>query len=257
MLTINAVSKRYGKQEVLNKVSLKIADGECVSLVGESGSGKSTLGRLILGLERPSLGAIYWNDKNIRKMEKKDLFRTIQPVFQDNTGCFNPRVKVIESLIEPMKYLLHIKKEQRDGKARNLLEAVGLPEDIGERFPHELSGGERKRICIARAISIQPKLVLLDEAVTGLDATIMITILDLLKELQKSIGCAYLFITHDLRAALYMSQKIAVMKNGEIVETASKLRSLSDFTHPYSKSLWEAETINKLKSGGKNEETCE
>lgn len=241
---------------MLNKISFKIGNGECVSLVGESGSGKSTLGRLVLGLEKSSSGSIYWDDKNIENMKKRELFRTIQPVFQDNTGCFNPRMKVIESLTEPMKYLLHIKKDLRNSKAKELLEAVGLPKDIGERFPHELSGGQRKRICIARAISIQPKLILLDEAVTGLDVTIMITILDLLKKLQKSMGCTYLFITHDLCAALYMSQKIAVMKNGKIIEMTSKLHSLSDFTHPYSKKLWQAETINKLKSGGKYERTC-
>ena len=237
MLEINNVSKKYGRQVVLRNVSLSVAAGESVSLIGESGSGKSTLTRLILALERPSYGAVLWRGKSVAKLRGRKLYRDIQPVFQDNVSCFNPRRKVIDSLCEPMKNMLELDKTGRENKARCLLDLVGLPAGIENRYPHELSGGQQKRVCIARAISVNPKLVILDEAVTGLDATVMIKILGLLKDLQNEIGCAYLFITHDLRAALYMSKKVAVMKGGQILKTVEDVSSLSDFTHSFSKQL--------------------
>lgn len=216
MLEIKNVSKKYGRQLVLRDVSLTIASGESVSLIGESGSGKSTLSRLILALESPSTGSILWNGRNVAELRGRKLYRDIQPVFQDNTSCFNPRLKIMDSLCEPMKNMLGLEKAGRESRARNLLDMVGLPAGIINRYPHELSGGQQKRVCIARAISVNLKLVILDEAVTGLDATVMIKILTLLKDLQKEIGCAYLFITHDLRAALHISDKIAVMKDGQL-----------------------------------------
>ena len=216
MLEIRNISKKYGRQEVLRNVSMSIAPGECVSLIGESGSGKSTFSRLILALERPSCGCILWKGRNIYELRGKKLYRDIQPVFQDSAGCFNPRRKVMDSLCEPMRNILELGKAEREIKAYSLLEMAGLTRDIAGRYPHELSGGQRRRVCIARAISINPGLVILDEAVAGLDTTVMIKILALLKDLQKEIGCAYLFITHDLHAALHMSQKIAVMKDGRI-----------------------------------------
>ncbi len=237
MLEIRNVRKKYGHQVALDDVSLSIAPGESVSLIGESGSGKSTLSRLILALEKPSGGVILWNGRNVSELRGKKLYRDIQPVFQDNTGCFNPRRRVMDSLDEPMRNLLGIPAAEREKRICSLLERVGLPVDIANRYPHELSGGQRRRVCIARAISIHPELVILDEAVTGLDATVMMKILALLKALQRETGCAYLFITHDLRAALYISEKIAVMKDGRIVETAEHVSSLSAFKHPFSKQL--------------------
>lgn len=237
MLEIRNVTKEYGRQVALDNVSLSIAPGESVSLIGESGSGKSTLSRLVLALERPSDGAILWDGKNVSELRGRQLYRDIQPVFQDSIGCFNPRRKIMDSLCEPMKNLLKLSKAEREGRIYSLLKRVSLPVDIANRYPHELSGGQRRRVCIARAISIQPRLVILDEAVTGLDATVMMKILALLKSLQREIGCAYLFIAHDLRAALYLSKKIAVMKDGRIVETAEHVSSLSVFKHPFSKQL--------------------
>ena len=236
-MEIKNVSKKYGGHTVLKNVSLSIAAGESVSLVGESGSGKSTLSRLMLALEKPSQGKILWNGTDIFELRGKKLYRDIQTVFQDSTGCFNPRIKIIDSLCEPMKNLLKMDKDDMRMKICTLLDRVGLQNDIAERYPHELSGGQRRRICIARAISVNPKLVILDESIAGLDSTVMIKILILLKELQKEFNCAYLFITHDLRAALYMSQKIAVMKDGCIVEKAECVKSLSAFKHPFSKQL--------------------
>ncbi|MGL6200948.1 MAG: ABC transporter ATP-binding protein [Lachnospiraceae bacterium] len=208
MLEVKAVTHQYDKMTVLKDVSLRVADGECVSLVGTSGSGKSTLGRLILALEKPVKGEVNWNGRPVRAVKRKQLYRDIQPVFQDNTSCFNPRRKVIDSLTEPMRYLLGLNRTERERRAGELLEMTGLPADVLERYPHELSGGQQKRICIARAISIRPKFILLDEAVSGLDAVVMVKILDLLKELQKEVGCSYLFITHDIGAAGYMSNTI-------------------------------------------------
>ena len=237
MLEINNVSKKYGCQAVLRNVSLSVAPGESVSLIGESGSGKSTLARLTLALEKPSHGVILWNGKNVAELRARKFYRDIQPVFQDNVSCFNPRRKVIDSLCEPMRNMMELDKAERESKAHGLLDMVGLPADIANRYPYELSGGQQKRVCIARAISVNPKLIILDEAVTGLDATVMVKILVLLKDLQKEIGCAYLFITHDLRAALYISKKVAVMKDGQILETVEGISSLSEFTHSYSKQL--------------------
>lgn len=233
MLSINNVCKQYGGQTALQDVCMEIAPGESISLIGESGSGKSTLARMVLALEKPEKGQIYWQGRRMRSLRKKQLYKDIQPVFQNNTGCFNPRRKVGDSLCEPMKNLLGLSFVERQRKASQLLEMVGLPPSITECYPHELSGGQQKRVCIARALSIRPRLVVLDEAVSGLDATVLIKILALLKDLQKEVGCAYLFITHDIRAALYMSGTIAVMKDGQIVETAKNGSSPASFTHPF------------------------
>lgn len=228
MLKIEGVSKRYGRLTVLENVSLAISPGESVSLIGESGSGKSTLSRLILALEKPTQGLIRWEDKDIFTLPGKRLYRDIQPVFQDNAGCFNPRWRIGDSLCEPMKHLLELDAGSRSKRAHQLLEMVELPDSVMQRYPHELSGGQQKRVCIARALSIDPKLVILDEAVSGLDATVMVKILVLLKELQQEIGCGYLFITHDIRAAQYMSETIVVMKDGRLAKQMNQLKGGND-----------------------------
>lgn len=252
MLTVDAVYKRYGKQTALENVSLVIQPGEIVSLIGKSGSGKSTLSRLILALEKPTKGSIRWNDKDVYSLRGKCLYRNIQPVFQDNAGCFNPRRLIGDSLCDPMKYLLGLDVEMRKKRALELIQMVDLSENILKCYPHELSGGQQKRICIARAISVRPKLLILDEAVSGLDTTVMVKILELLKTLQLEIGCGALFITHDIRAALYMSKTISVMMDGRLVETVKNVHSPSDFTHPFSIELMK-QLQNKTFQGGHNE----
>lgn len=228
MLKIEGVGKRYGRLTVLENVSLAISPGASVSLIGESGSGKSTLSRLILALEKPTQGRIRWENEDIFTLPGKRLYRDIQPVFQDNAGCFNPRWRIGDSLCEPMKHLLTLDAEARSKRAQQLLEMVELPDSVMQRYPHELSGGQQKRVCIARALSIKPKLVILDEAVSGLDATVMVKILVLLKELQREIGCGYLFITHDIRAAMYMSETIAEMKDGRLAKQMNQLKGGND-----------------------------
>ncbi|ADY56113.1 Nickel-transporting ATPase [Syntrophobotulus glycolicus DSM 8271] len=246
MLIVDRVSKSYrgtdvrGRNEsVLKSVSLQVRDGDSVSLVGESGSGKSTLGRLILGLERPDSGRLTWNGQSVfaRQYRKKELYQEIQPVFQDNSGCFNPRWKIRASLLEPMRNYLHPGGREMERQVKYLLELVGLSSSVLDKYPHELSGGQQKRVCIARAISIRPRFVLLDEAVSGLDATVMLKILRLLKNIQKEIGCSYLFITHDVKAAFFMSATLAVMQGGTIVETIENTTGPNDFSHPHSRTL--------------------
>lgn len=237
MLQVEHVSKLYEKVAALEDVSLQIRDGECVSLIGESGSGKSTLTRLILALDKPTKGSVFWRGNDVWRIPRRSLYGDIQPVFQSNADCFNPRRKIRESLMEPMRNLLRLSAPERERRSLELLSLVGLESSIAERYPHELSGGQRKRICIARALSVRPKLIVLDEAVSGLDITVMLRILSLLKELQNEIGCAYLFITHDIRAAVFMSKTIAVMKDGKIIEVAKKGSAGFSFTHPFSTGL--------------------
>ncbi len=246
MLKIEEVSKSYRhtgflrkKESVLKSVSLHVGDGESVSLIGESGSGKSTLGRLIMGLEKPDSGCIIWNGKTVPTgfSDQGKLYREIQPVFQDHMGCFNPRFRIRTSLTEPMRNYLHLQDGDMERKTRSLLELVELPSSVLEKYPHELSGGEQKRVCIARAISIKPQFILLDEAVAGLDATVMLKILRLLKRIRKEVGCSYLFITHDVKAAFFMSATLAVMQNGTIVEIVENAAGPDDFVHPCSRVL--------------------
>lgn len=246
MLTVDNVCKSYKNSRlskraivVLNHVSLTVPDGRCAALIGESGSGKSTLVRLILGLERPDSGKILWNGRDVtaRGIDRRPLYREIQPVFQDSAGSLNPRWKIRDSLCEPLDNYLSLNSQVRRERVSELLDMVELPGSVLEKYPHELSGGQQKRVCIARAVAIRPKLILLDEATAGIDATVKRRILILLKKLQKELGCSYLFITHDLKAAFYIACEIAVMKGGEIVETITDAWPCTDFTHPYAVGL--------------------
>jgi len=249
LLTIEQVCKSYKRSRlskkatvVLDHVSLTVPDGRCVSLIGESGSGKSTLIRLILGLERPDSGKIRWNGLDVagRTVNRRSLYQEIQPVFQDSAGCLNPRWKIHDSLCEPLDNYLSLNPPAMREIVSELLDMVELPESVLEKYPHELSGGQQKRVCIARAIAVRPRLILLDEATAGIDATVTRKILILLKKLQKELECSYLFITHDLKAAFYMTREIAVMREGKIVENITNAKSCLDFTHPYAVRLIES-----------------
>lgn len=227
MLTLNEICKTYPSKEapdgrlmVLNKVSLNIEEGKNLAIIGESGSGKSTLGRIILALEKPDCGTVLWNGKTVtgKSAKKLELYRYIQPVFQNSTDCFNPRLRIRDSVTEPMRNFFNLTAAKLDIRAKELMEMVELSTSILEKYPHELSGGQQKRVCIARAVSINPKLLVLDEALTGLDATVKLKILKLLRRLHIELDCAYLFITHDLRAAHYIADTIAVINKGVILE---------------------------------------
>ena len=228
------------KVPAVKNLSLHIGKGECYGLLGESGSGKSTLSRLILGLEKPDAGEVIFLGRNLvlmKEKERKKIRKEMQIVFQDSHSSLNPRMKIYDSIAEPIKSFEKISYAEEIEKVAFLLNRVGLSEKDGQKYPHQFSGGQQKRICIARAMATSPKLIILDEAVSGLDAIIQKKILDLLIELRKEMQSSYLFITHDLEVALYMSQKISVMKDGEIVETVEEIKSLEDFKHPYSRLL--------------------
>ena len=201
---INKSYRKYGKiekQQVLKDVNFTIKEGECVGLVGESGSGKSTLSRLILGLEKPDSGRILIEDLNVKKWIKENQGK-MSVVFQDYTSSANPNFTVKEIILEPLKVLG--KKENLDKITEDLLDKVGLTIDLLDRYPHELSGGQLQRVCIARSISTKPKFIVLDEAISSLDVSIQAQILELLKDLKDELNITYLFIAHDLQVVTYL-----------------------------------------------------
>lgn len=220
-------------KNVLRGVNLKIEEGHCLGLIGESGSGKSTLGKIILGLEKPSRGTIKFADN--MKSNKKE----ISVVFQDYTSSVNPRFKVRDTIAEALMETTSCKKTM-EKEIISLLDEVGLSEDFINRYPHELSGGQLQRVCIARAIATKPKFILLDEAVSSLDVSVQLQILDLLKKLKETHKLSYLFITHDLMTVTYLCDKVIFFKDGKIVEEVDNIKDIGKIKDPYSKSLFNA-----------------
>ncbi len=210
--------------KALNNVSLSIKKGETLAIVGESGSGKSTLARCLLQLLSLDEGELFFKGKNLitlKDQDKKDLKRQIQMVFQDPYASLNPRMKISEILEEGL--LIHGlgDKKTRDKKIRDMIKKVGLSVSDLSKYPHQFSGGQRQRIGIARALIVDPELVICDEPVSALDVSIQAQILLLLKDLQKELGLSYLFISHDLRGVRHMADHIVVMHQGKIVEQGS------------------------------------
>lgn len=210
--------------KALNNVSVSIKKGETLAIVGESGSGKSTLARCLLQLLSLDQGELFFRGKNLNSLDVKDkkyLKRHIQMVFQDPYASLNPRMKISEILEEGL--LIHDlgDKFSRDKKMRDMIKKVGLEVSDLNKYPHQFSGGQRQRIGIARALIVEPELVICDEPVSALDVSIQAQILLLLKDLQKELGLSYLFISHDLRVVRHMADNIAVMHQGKIVEQGS------------------------------------
>ena len=188
----------------------------------------------------PSEGTIYFNDKDIWKMNKKELLamrKDIQLVLQDSSGALNPRKKICESLYEPISKLCHLDKAEINSLILSTLQKVELPETVLSKYPHELSGGQQSRVCIARAICVNPKYIIFDESVSGLDSTVRKKILDLLIDIRIQNNITYLFITHDIDVALYMANHIFVMKGGKIVEEIPNAVSYDSFHGEYSREL--------------------
>ncbi len=208
--------------KALNMVSFKIYDGETLGLVGESGCGKSTLAKCLLLLDPPDQGRILYRGEDITKLSKKSmrqLRKDLQIIFQDPYGSLHPRMTIGRAISEPMKvHHLNGNAHGRKEATLSLLNKVGLSEEHYDRYPHEFSGGQRQRIGIARALAVEPRLIICDESVSALDLSIQAQILNLLTELQKDFGFSYLFISHDLTVVKYMSDRLMVMKNGQIVE---------------------------------------
>ncbi|MCU1580127.1 MAG: peptide transporter ATP-binding protein [Rhodoglobus sp.] len=225
--------------EVLHGVSIEIAPGETLGLVGESGSGKTTLGRAVLGLVPQSSGQITFDGAPVAPglgKQRRALARDIQVIFQDPYTSLNPAMLVSDILSEPLIAQGRKAKDARTA-VRALLDRVALPSDAERRYPREFSGGQRQRIAIARALALQPRLIVCDEPVSALDLSTQARVLDLLIEIQEQSGVAYLFISHDLSVVHHISHRVAVMLRGELVETGSADQVTGHPKHPYTKKL--------------------
>ena len=246
LLRVNHLKKYFkthsGELHAVDDVTLGIEEGTTLGVVGESGCGKSTLSRAILGLVRPTKGEIFFDGRCIRgasagKMTRRECARKIQVVFQDPLASLNPRHTVREILTEGMLYHGLCDKENARDKAASLLVRVGLPTHILDRYPHEFSGGERQRLCIARAVALEPELLICDEAVSALDLSIRAQILDLLMELKKNMGLSILFISHDIGVVQHVSDRVIVMNRGRIVESGDCSEVLGNPRDEYTRAL--------------------
>lgn len=231
--------RRRKKFRVLHEVDLRIAPGETVGLVGESGSGKSTIGRAVLGLAPIASGEIRFDGRsivNLNPKERRALSRDIQVVFQDPYTSLNPAMTVNDILTEPL-LVTGSTRTEADARVRDLLDQVQLPANSGNRYAKEFSGGQRQRIAIARALCRDPRLIVCDEAVSALDLTTQARVLELFTEIRERTGVALLFITHDLDVVKHISQRVAVMRDGRILETGPTTSVIEDPRHAYTRAL--------------------
>jgi oligopeptide transport system ATP-binding protein len=237
------LTRRRGVVRAVDGVSLSIHEGETLALVGESGCGKSTLGRLLVRLDTPTAGTILFAGEDVQAYSGKSLKnyrKQVQLIFQDPYASLNPRLSAGYTIEEPLLIHESVSKVMRRESVAELLMTVGLNEEQMHRYPHEFSGGQRQRIGIARAIALRPKLIVADEPVSALDVSIQAQILNLLKDLQAQFGLTYLFITHDLSVVHHVSDRVAVMYLGKIVELAENDDLFEHPLHPYTQALLSA-----------------
>ena len=253
LLEIRNVKKYYPVKKVRNgedivvkavdQINLTINQGEIVGLVGESGCGKSTLGKTVLKLHSITDGQILFHGEDItcyNENQMRPLREKIQIIFQDPYASLNPKKKISQSIMAPLNVTKKYSKEEKQKKVVEIMKEVGLSEKFLEKYPHEMSGGQRQRIGIARALVMEPKLVIADEPISALDVSIRAQVLNLLSELQKKKGFTYLFIAHDLSIVRFISDRVAVIHKGKIVELAETEKLYSHPLHPYTKALLSA-----------------
>jgi oligopeptide/dipeptide ABC transporter ATP-binding protein len=226
--------------KAVDGVSFSIKKGETLSLVGESGCGKTTVGKTILKLIQATDGEVLYKGKDVLKMAPAELLtyrRKMQIIFQDPAGSMNPRMLVKDIIAEGIRSFKLKPESEVEARVAELLEKVELSPDSMMRYPHEFSGGQRQRICIARALAVEPEFIVCDEATSALDVSVQASILNLLKNLQQELGLTYLFITHDLSVVEYLSDRVAVMYLGQIVDEATSEALFSQPKHPYTEAL--------------------
>ncbi|MCU6793705.1 ABC transporter ATP-binding protein [Paenibacillus sp. WQ 127069] len=237
------ISKTVGYVKAVDDISFDIFPGETLGLVGESGCGKSTIGKTLVRLETPTAGRIYFQDRDITDYSNREMKKVrsdLQIIFQDPYSSLNPRKQIKDILAEPLNAHRIVAGREVQNRVDHLLEMVRLPKSYKNRYPHEFSGGQRQRIGIARALSLNPKLIICDEPVSALDVSIQAQILNLLKDLQEELQLTYLFIGHGLGAVRYISDRIAVMYLGKIVEIARTEDIFRNPQHPYTRALLSA-----------------
>ena len=247
-----------GMLHAVDDINMKIEKGTTLGVVGESGCGKSTLGRVVLGLIGATSGEIYYKGKDIVKYgkhEMKSLRKEMQIIFQDPYASLNPRMSVSEIIAEPIRVnsILHGKREI-DQRVKELMDTVGIASRLAYAYPHELDGGRRQRVGIARALSVNPEFIVCDEPVSSLDVSIQAQILNLMMDFQDELGLTYMFITHDLSVVKHISDEIMVMYLGQCVERASSKELFEDPKHPYTQALMKAVPIPNLQNRGKPRE---
>jgi nickel transport system ATP-binding protein len=245
LLQVNEVTHSYGSRKffnwkdrskkILSDISLSIEEGTCLGLLGTSGAGKSTLGKVILGLERPQYGQVLFQGHDIYTADKqsgKKIRRDLQAVFQDSYSSVNPRMTAERIIAEPLENYEKLTAAEQKRTVIELLERVGLSEEDLKKFPNQFSGGQLQRINIARAIALKPKLIVLDEAVSSLDMVNKTSIIELLKELKADCGLSFLFITHDIKSAYTISDRLGVLEKGELVELYDEKNQFFTSEHP-------------------------
>ena len=222
--------------KAVDDISLQIQEGEVLALVGESGSGKTTLGRLIATLETPTAGDVYFFGKRVTRQSKASVRKQIQIVFQNPFESLDPRSSVKAIVTEPL-LRSDLSQSTKDATFKTVLDAVGLPGKVAERRPRDLSGGQRQRVAVARAIISYPKLIILDEPTSALDASVQSQVLNLLVDLRNEFNFSYLFITHNISIARYISDRVATMYAGQIIELGPTLQVIDSPKHPYTQAL--------------------
>lgn len=256
MLRAEHITKQYSLPDsghtvfdAVSDVSLELKDGCVSSLVGESGSGKSTLARVLSYIELPDIGKVFLGDLEVTSCKRKEIRSVrgkVQLVMQNALGSLDPHQSVAAILEEPLQLLFHMKAQDRRRRCLELMDMVRLERSTLSHRPNELSGGQQKRLCIARALATRPQYIIFDESFSGLDVTLKKEILVFLKELHKELQIGFLIITHDLDTAMYMEGAIHVMRRGKIIETVEQPHHFSDFQEPYSQMLVKAVRSKRL-----------